>query len=98
MCMTECRTEFETRAMFEQHLRSTHEDIISSNNMDRIIETCQRLSLKSQEFAQQDCPLCGVPYKETPGWKDHIAHHLEQFALLVIGDSAELSEDELDRH
>ncbi|KAK0701074.1 hypothetical protein B0H67DRAFT_650574 [Lasiosphaeris hirsuta] len=37
-------------------------------------------------WQQQECPLCGCPYGETTAadWKDHIAHHLEQFALLVI--------------
>lgn len=101
----ECRTEFETRALFEQHLRSKHPDVVakaSADFLDILIETCQRVSLKSQTSPQHECPLCGAPYqKDVPAdWKDHIAYHLEQFALQAIGEEEDSpsSEDELDRH
>jgi tetratricopeptide (TPR) repeat protein len=100
----ECRTEFETRALFEQHVRLSHPDIVvqqSAEFLDILIDTCQRLSVKDQPSPQKECPLCGAAYKGTASdWKDHIAHHLEQFALLAMGEEEDCgsSDDELDRN
>jgi tetratricopeptide (TPR) repeat protein len=98
-----CDTEFATRAVFEQHLRSQHGDMVatkSPNFLDILIDTHQRVSLKPGLDSEQECALCGASYKDAPtGWKDHIAHHLEQFALLAMGEDKEsdASEDEPDR-
>ncbi|KAK0701724.1 hypothetical protein B0T26DRAFT_660161 [Lasiosphaeria miniovina] len=96
----ECRTEFETWALFQQHLKSEHPDIRTDGpDLRALAQAWQRLSLQPQTSAQRQCPLCGVPYKDdAPAeWRDHIAHHLEQFALLAIGEdeASPTSEDEL---
>jgi len=98
-----CRIEFETRPLFEQHLKSRHPDIIATQSqdfLDILVETCQRLSVRSQP-SQQECPLCGARYKErTTDWKNHIAQHFEQFALLAIGEEKDggSSDDGVDRN
>lgn len=98
---SECEMEFETRPLFEQHLDSKHPEIVASDPsfLNIIIKNCQRLSVKSQPCPQAECPLCGTAYKEAvTDWKDHIAHHLEQFALLAIGeDDGPLLEEEENR-
>ncbi|KAK3374504.1 hypothetical protein B0T24DRAFT_297481 [Lasiosphaeria ovina] len=96
----ECRTEFETLILFQQHLKSEHPDIRTDGpDLKALAQAWQRLSLQPQTSPQRQCPLCGVPYKgDTPAdWRDHIAHHLEQFALLAIGEdeAGPTSEDEL---
>ncbi|KAK0738770.1 hypothetical protein B0T18DRAFT_433523 [Schizothecium vesticola] len=96
-----CEMEFETRPLFEQHLDSKHPEVIASDPtfLNIIIKNCQRLSVKSQPCPQTECPLCGAAYKEAvTDWKDHIAYHLEQFALLAIGeDDGPLLEEEENR-
>lgn len=97
-----CETEFETRALFEQHLQSKHPNAIAQTPADFLgifIDTCQRLSVAPQPAPQQHCILCGAFYGETQvEWKDHLANHLEQFALLAIGEDNESpsAEDEVD--
>ena len=100
---TSCQTEFETLELFKGHLQANHPEVILQTAPDFLaifIETCQRLSLAPQVPAQQQCLLCGAAYKEAQvEWKDHLAHHLEQFALLAIGEDEEGSsvEEEIDK-
>lgn len=97
----DCKTEHDDSGVFEEHLRASHPGMIAGKSpkfLEILINTCQRLS--SQTLPQRECPLCGIPYRQKPTeWKDHIAHHLEQFALLAIGEEedAPSSEDELNR-
>ncbi|KAK4224666.1 hypothetical protein QBC38DRAFT_547456 [Podospora fimiseda] len=101
-----CKTsEFESRERFEQHLRSAHQDFVTKQTpefLNLVIDSSQQPSSISQSFVQQQCPLCGHPFnlKVKPlEWKDHIANHLEQFALLALGEEEdpESSDDEATR-
>ncbi|KAK4167894.1 hypothetical protein QBC43DRAFT_125765 [Cladorrhinum sp. PSN259] len=82
-----CNTEFQDPALFKQHLTSNHSDTVSKlspSSLDVVLETCQ--SREHEICLQTCCPLCGVSYKKSSRteWKEHIAHHLEQFALLAL--------------
>ncbi|KAK5655940.1 hypothetical protein OQA88_5075 [Cercophora sp. LCS_1] len=70
-------------------------------DMKPLFDVCRGLSVQSHPTPQRECPLCGSPYKEpTVDWIDHIASHLEQFALLAIGEDTEpqRTDHELDRN
>ena len=88
-----CETEYNTPALLEQHIHSNHPNVISQTPPEFLgifIGTCQRLSLAPQPGLQQHCILCGSSYEEAQvEWKDHLAHHLEQFAMLAIGENEE---------
>ncbi|KAK0726356.1 hypothetical protein B0T21DRAFT_371426 [Apiosordaria backusii] len=96
----DCDREFEAQALFEEHLKSVHSEIVVSNPqlLDLLVSRSQRLSLQYPPSLQRECPMCGSPYKESwPDWKDHIAFHLEQFALFALGqDDGENVADEDD--
>ncbi|KAK3336258.1 hypothetical protein B0T19DRAFT_34270 [Cercophora scortea] len=91
----ECKTEFNTQQLFEQHLESQHQDLVAQMSLDLLAEASQKLSLEPQASFEQSelsrCPLCRAPYTEHNEWKDHMADHLEQFALLVIDDDVDAS-------
>ncbi|KAK3341829.1 hypothetical protein B0T25DRAFT_354394 [Lasiosphaeria hispida] len=94
----ECKTEFQTWALFQQHLKSEHPDIRTDGpDLKALAQAWQRLSLQPEPSPQRECPLCGSPYKDSPAdWRDHIAYHQEQFSLLAIGEDegGQASEDE----
>ncbi|KAK0663014.1 hypothetical protein QBC41DRAFT_259930 [Cercophora samala] len=80
-----CKTEFATQVLFEQHVRSAHSEKIepSVELPEDLVNEAQRLSLQSPP---SQCALCGRMFKEIQGdWRDHIAFHLEQYALLALG-------------
>lgn len=90
---SECKKEFRNQALFELHLKTTH--CIAPAEISLLVDNCERFSLESGSPSQQACPLCRVTYKDSSEWKDHIGHHLEQFALTSIGEDVE-SGDESD--
>ncbi|KAK4166348.1 hypothetical protein QBC43DRAFT_313485 [Cladorrhinum sp. PSN259] len=105
--LPECKLEIETRTLFEDHLKSQHPDLVhlkSPEVLSMIIDSCQQPSSKQQSqvlIARQECSFCGFVYEEKPtrlSVRDHIAHHLEQFALLAIGEEQDdaSSENEVD--
>lgn len=81
---SECQKEFKNQDLFEDHLKTIH--LIAPTKISLLVDNCERLSLESDSLSQQDCPLCRVPYSDSFEWKDHIGHHLEQFALTSIGE------------
>jgi len=73
-----CRSEMETMDAFENHVRSAHE-VISPCQLSLMADTCKRYSQKP--LTNLPCLLCGCPSVDTQTLKQHIAHHVEQYAL-----------------
>ena len=94
---SKCQKEFRDQAQFEHHLKTTH--CIAPTEISLLVDNCERLSLESDSSSQKACPLCRAAYKNSSEWKDHIGHHLEQFALTSIRedvDSGDESDDNVE--
>ncbi|KAK4201003.1 hypothetical protein QBC40DRAFT_264559 [Triangularia verruculosa] len=90
---TACVTKFNSVSLLREHLISTHPDIVISSPeiLELLLSTSQIPYIQPLPNPQRECPLCGIMYKESlVSWKDHLAGHLEQFALFSLGqDDAE---------
>lgn len=77
-----CQHEFLDRADFQIHLTEKHEDIVSENQFEILSTLSERSS--EQTSAIGDCLLCRVEFDDRKALEDHVATHLEQFALTSI--------------
>ncbi|ORY58056.1 uncharacterized protein BCR38DRAFT_447870 [Pseudomassariella vexata] len=89
-----CSEEFTTKSLVEEHLESHGPEL----DQDEIfmMKAMLRQTLSNKHFGTSnfDCPLCRI--KVSSGkTKDHIARHLEFFALLSVLEE-ESSEDDSD--
>jgi hypothetical protein len=87
-----CREDFEPAPAFESHLRQKHGNVCGPLQIEAMLSLCVKSLDRPTDHL---CPLCsGGIIAET--LKDHIANHLEQFALICIDgdDSSESSDGE----
>jgi hypothetical protein len=83
-----CSQSFEQEEVFGQHVTEMHGDI-GPNEVAIMITFCENYA--ASPLLPQICPLCGLSFEIVDTFKDHIAFHLEQWALTSV-----ISEDESD--
>jgi hypothetical protein len=74
-----CTEELASENDLEEHLRSTHKELLSSANLSTMLENCKRYSQKP--LLEQDCPLCGVSGFSGESLSNHLGEHLEKLSL-----------------
>ena len=89
-CQT-CELEYEEQALLEQHLGEVHDKSLQPQELAVIASMCERFSQKSPAY--QGCHLCGESCQNMQILRDHLADHLEQFALASVKSPEELEED-----
>lgn len=77
-----CALEFDEKEHIEKHLRENHMDRIDASDLTDMVSLCERYSEKN--VSDQRCPCCEHVSESLNTLKDHIADHLEQFALTSI--------------
>jgi hypothetical protein len=90
-----CKEDFYmvfNRTSFETHLKSTHPELVANADIVLLVNSCERPAF--DELTQDVCTLCGDKYKDANEWKDHVANHLEQFALTALDKDDAVSEDD----
>jgi hypothetical protein len=90
LCQT-CEFEYERQESFEQHLTKVHDGNLQPEELAIIASMCERFSKTS--LKNQECHLCGEMALNAELLRDHIADHLEQFALASIKCESEFEED-----
>ena len=82
-----CKREFSTEASFQDHLLTSHGDLFQSSDLSAILDAFKGVSpLAMRTYI---CPACQSPFRDTNKLKEHVANHLEQFALRALYDEGE---------
>lgn len=88
-----CVKEFSSAQDFEQHLQLKHNNISGPSQVAMMVRLCVK---HSQIRAKEEvCPLCAQKLG-VQAIRDHIASHLEQFALTSINGDESSEEDDSD--
>jgi hypothetical protein len=88
-----CVKEFSSAQAFEEHLQLNHGNISGPSQMAMMIQLCVK---HSQIHPKEEiCPLCALKLC-VEEMRDHIASHLEQFALTSINGDESSEEDDSD--
>ncbi|EFX06376.1 nb-arc domain containing protein [Grosmannia clavigera kw1407] len=90
-----CREEFKTKQEATEHLMQIHCCDFKNEKEVVMMKAMLKQTLSSRILGTQICPLCGEKL-EARRCKEHIARHLECFALLSIAEEATSDEDESD--
>jgi hypothetical protein len=89
----ECNDEFSSKELAENHLTADHKADLDDDDIF-MMKAMLRPTFSNKRLDKSPCPLC--LNKVTPDEsKDHIARHLEYFAMLSVRES-ESSEDDSD--
>jgi len=88
-CQT-CELEYDEQALLEQHLLE-HDRSLQPQELAVIASMCERFSQKSS--THQGCHLCGETCLTMQLLRDHLADHLEQFALTTVKSEDEVEDD-----
>jgi hypothetical protein len=87
-----CGLEYEKQELLEQHLGEAHgRKQLKPEELAVIASMCERSS--QIHLKNQPCHLCGETDLNIEILRDHLADHLEQFALTSIKSEDELEED-----
>jgi hypothetical protein len=88
-----CVKEFSSAQAFEEHLQLNHGNISGPSQMAMMVQLCVK---HSQIHPKEEvCPLCALKLC-VEEMRDHIASHLEQFALTSINGDESSEEDDSD--
>lgn len=86
-----CADEFDEKELFESHLTEKHNTDIS--HLPTMVSLCQKFS--ENTIADYACPFCGASHMTSQVFKEHVANHMEQLALMTI-PSAETHPSSID--
>jgi hypothetical protein len=80
-----CQEDFTTREGFESHIAEKHEDLFGEK--EKLY--CSSMSTVSERSSErtstvESCVLCKSEFGDRKALEDHVANHLEQFALTSI--------------
>lgn len=86
-----CNLEYDEQEFLETHLSEMHNSNLRPQELSVIASMCERFSQStSKDYA---CNLCGEVTASTEILRDHLADHLEQFALSSIKEEDAVEED-----
>jgi hypothetical protein len=88
-----CIKEFNSAQAFEEHLQMKHNNISGLSQMAMMVALCVRHS--ETHLKEEVCPLCPLKLS-VDAMRDHIASHLEQYALTSIDRDKSSEEDDSD--
>lgn len=77
-----CQDDYTERDVFEKHLSATHKDIFGGMKSSAMSTVSERSSERTPTI--ETCPLCRLEFEDRTTLQDHLANHLEQFALTSI--------------
>jgi hypothetical protein len=84
-CSTHVSDEFETQLDYLRHLDDEHASE-STPRSPELVAACMRPSA----IPHRSCPLCPMSFVAVAEMQNHIAYHLERFALLALPKQSEL--------
>lgn len=87
-----CKMEFAESEELEVHLKETHDETLSPEQLKLMAGMCERYSQKP--LGTQPCALCGTHCEDAEVLKDHVGVHMEQLALTSISSDDGLDEDD----
>lgn len=86
-----CNLEYDEQELLEKHLSEAHNSNLRPEELSVIASMCERFSqTPSKDYT---CNLCGEITTSTEILRDHLADHLEQFALSSIKEEDAVEED-----
>lgn len=88
-----CVEEFSSARAFEEHLKTNHNNISGPSQMAMMVQLCVKHSQMHPK--EEVCPLCALKLS-VEEMRDHVASHLEQFALTSINGDESSEEDDSD--
>jgi NB-ARC domain len=88
-----CVKEFSSAQAFEEHLQMKHNNISGPSQMAMMVALCVKHS--EIHLKEEVCPLCALKLT-VEAMRDHIASHLEQYALTSINGDESSEEDDSD--
>ena len=91
-CPLHIHAVYDSRTALERHFTSDHPDQISQSQLDPILSAAET----SANDLREKCPICLASAVMHGGISNHIANHLERFALFGLPRDVVLS-DEKDR-
>ena len=77
-----CQDDYTDKAVFENHLTKKHKDLFGENQGSSMSTVSERSSERTPTI--ENCVLCKVEFEDRKTLEDHVANHLEQFALTSI--------------
>jgi hypothetical protein len=86
-----CTKEFSSEVLFQDHLLSFHGDLFQGSDLSAVLDIFKSVSpLMMRTYL---CTLCQSSFRDASKLKEHVANHLEQFALTALYEEEE-SDDE----
>jgi hypothetical protein len=76
-----CTQTIKTRSTFEDHLRAEHRTKFTDAELPTLIELCKKHQLNN---TATQCPFCGGILVSAERFHQHLANHMEEFALLSL--------------
>jgi hypothetical protein len=76
-----CTQTTTTRVKFEDHLREKHNAQFTDAELPTLVDLCQKHQLDN---AAAQCPLCSEVVASSEIFHQHLANHMEEFALLSL--------------
>lgn len=77
-----CQEDYTDKENFESHLAEQHKDLFGEMEGNLISTVSERSS--EQTSTIENCVLCKVEIRDRRALEDHVANHLEQYALTSI--------------
>lgn len=86
-----CNFEYDEQKLLEAHISEAHNSNLHPEELSVIASLCERFSQNPPKDCT--CNLCGAVTESIDVLRDHLADHLEQFALSSIKEEDVVEED-----
>lgn len=86
----QCNRKFESRSLFEDHMRQIHKNTFTEKQLPAISVLCKR---NAEPIGDSKCPLCAQSFPTSKSLQRHLGGEMEELALFVLPRGEGLSGD-----